>query len=71
MPVKGSYLAVAAGGAILLWSGIKGKRFTAVLRNVVSGQDPRTAAAQNRARLGFQGADKINLAGLNCGNQSE
>jgi hypothetical protein len=45
MPVKGSYLAVAAGGAILLWSGIKGKRFTAVLRNVVSGQDPRTAAA--------------------------
>jgi hypothetical protein len=45
MPVKGSYLAIAGGGAVLLWSGIKGKKFTAVLRNVVSGQDPRTAAA--------------------------
>ena len=49
MPVKGTYLALAGGGAILLWSGIKGKKFTSVLRNVVSGQSP--ASAQTAALI--------------------
>lgn len=43
MPAKGVYLAIAGGGAILLWSGIRGKSWSSVIRNVVSGQDPKTA----------------------------
>jgi hypothetical protein len=43
MPVKGAYLAVAGAGAIILWSGIKGKSWTDVIRQVISGKDPRTA----------------------------
>lgn len=47
MPVKGSYLMLAAGGSILLWSGLKGKSWSAVLRNVVSGQNPANAPVAN------------------------
>ena len=43
MPVKGTYLAVAGAGAIILWSGIKGKSWTDVIRQVISGKDPATA----------------------------
>jgi resuscitation-promoting factor RpfB len=38
MPVKGGYLIVAAGGGILLWSGIKGHNWSTVLRDVISGK---------------------------------
>jgi len=41
MPIKGGYLIAAGGGAILLWSGIRGKSWSTVLRSVVAGQDPR------------------------------
>lgn len=44
MPVKGTYLAVAGAGAIILWSGIKGKSWTDVLRQVVAGKNPAQAA---------------------------
>lgn len=37
MPVKGGYLIIAAGGAILLWSGVKGHNWSTVLRDVISG----------------------------------
>lgn len=37
MPVKGGYLIIAAGGGILLWSGIKGHNWSTVLRDVLSG----------------------------------
>jgi cell wall-associated NlpC family hydrolase len=40
MPVKGGYLLAAGGGAILLWSGFKGKNWSSVLRSVVSGKNP-------------------------------
>jgi hypothetical protein len=40
MPVKGSYLVIAGGGAILLWSGLKGKAWSQVLRSVIAGQKP-------------------------------
>jgi hypothetical protein len=43
VPVKGTYLALAGAGAILLWSGIKGKSWTDVLRHVVAGQSPAQA----------------------------
>ena len=38
MAVKATYLLVAGGGAILLWSGLKGHRWTTTLRSVLSGQ---------------------------------
>jgi hypothetical protein len=38
MPVKGSYLLVAGGGAIVLWSGIRGHKWSSVLRDVISGK---------------------------------
>jgi hypothetical protein len=38
MPVKGGYLIVAGGGAILLWSGIRGHKWSSVLRDVISGK---------------------------------
>jgi hypothetical protein len=43
MPAKGTYLAIAGVGAIFLWSGIKGKTWSGVLRNVITGKDPKQA----------------------------
>lgn len=43
MPIKGGYLLAAGGGAVLLWSGIRGKKWSDALRMIISGQDPRTA----------------------------
>lgn len=37
MPVKGTYLALAGVGGILLWSGVKGTRWSDTLRNIISG----------------------------------
>jgi hypothetical protein len=47
MPAKGAYLAIAGGGAILLWSGLRGKSWSTVIRNLVSGQSPGKAANVN------------------------
>jgi hypothetical protein len=47
MPVKGAYLAIAGGGAILLWSGLRGKSWTAVIRDLVAGKNPQLSAAAN------------------------
>lgn len=44
MPVKGGYLLAAGGGAILLWSGFRGKKWTNVLRSVISGKNPQNIA---------------------------
>jgi hypothetical protein len=38
---------VAGIGAIFLWSGLKGKSFTSVLRNIIAGQSPQSAIAAN------------------------
>jgi cell wall-associated NlpC family hydrolase len=40
MPIKGGYLLAAGGGAILLWSGFKGKKWSETLRNLISGKNP-------------------------------
>jgi hypothetical protein len=40
MPIKGTYLALAGAGAIVLWSGLRGKSWTDVLRQVVAGKKP-------------------------------
>jgi cell wall-associated NlpC family hydrolase len=40
VPAKGLYLVAAGGGAILLWSGFKGKKWSETLRNIISGKNP-------------------------------
>lgn len=47
MPVKGGYLLIAGGGAILIWSGLKGKSWSGVLRDLISGKNPSTGAQVN------------------------
>lgn len=37
MPVKGGYLFAAGGGVILLWSGVRGHKWSTVLKDVLSG----------------------------------
>jgi hypothetical protein len=38
MPVKPLYLVAAAGGGLLIWSGLRGHRWSNVLRDVISSQ---------------------------------
>lgn len=47
MPVKASYLAIAGIGGIFLWSGLKGKSVSSVLRNLIAGNQPGTASSAN------------------------
>lgn len=42
MPVKGGYLALAGAGALLVWSGLKGKSWSTVLRDIAQGKKPST-----------------------------
>jgi len=43
MPVRGSYLLIAGGGAIVLWSGIRGHKWSTVLRDIIGGKQlPQT-----------------------------
>lgn len=46
MPLKAGYLLAAGGGAILLYSGLRGKSWSGVLRNVISGK-PITTTPDN------------------------
>lgn len=43
MPVKGAYLALTGAGALLVWSGLRGKSWSATLRDVLQGKKPETA----------------------------
>lgn len=48
MPVKAPYLLLTASGAVLVWSGLKGKSWSEVLRNLIAGKDPRLALDTNK-----------------------
>src|SRR5580700_3533792 len=43
MPLKPSYLLMAGGGAIVAYSGFKGKGVGSAIRSVLSGQSPKSA----------------------------
>jgi cell wall-associated NlpC family hydrolase len=47
MPVKGGYLFLVGAGAIMAYSGVKGKGISSAFRSVLSGQSPATAASAN------------------------
>jgi hypothetical protein len=56
--VTGTGLAVLFTGGILLWSGLHGKKATSVLRNIIAGKDPGTAASTpSLAGSGIAGGD--------------
>jgi Lysozyme like domain len=40
MPIKGSYLAIAGAGGVLLWSGLRGKQWSDVVRQTIAGKQP-------------------------------
>jgi hypothetical protein len=42
MAVPGSYLAIAGAGGVLLWSGLRGKQWSDVIRQVIAGKKPET-----------------------------
>lgn len=42
MPVKGTYLALTGVGAVLIWSGLKGKAWSDVVRQLIAGKSPKT-----------------------------
>lgn len=63
MPVKGSYLAIAGVGGILLWSGLKGKQWSDVLRQLIAGKKP--GAATTAYTIG--GTTPVNTSGLTSG----
>lgn len=47
MPLKASYLVLVGGGAIIAYSGFKGKGIGSAIRDVITGQDPKNAAKAN------------------------
>lgn len=47
LPLKASYLALVGGGAIIAYSGFKGKGVGSAIRDVLTGQDPKNAAKAN------------------------
>jgi peptidoglycan DL-endopeptidase CwlO len=65
MPIKGGYLLAAGGGAILLWSGFKGKKWSETLRNLISGKNPSittTAYPITSAPAAFTTQDSTGVA---------
>lgn len=47
MPVRASHLIIAGTGGIILWSGLRGKKWSSVLRDVIAGKNPASAQKAN------------------------
>jgi Transglycosylase SLT domain len=62
---KGTAFGIVALGVLLVWSGIQGKKITAVFKDIIAGKDPKTAA--NTAITGTSGA---NTAGEIAGDST-
>lgn len=48
MPVKAPYLAIAGVGGVFVWSAVKGKSITSVLRTLIAGGQPGSASPANQ-----------------------
>jgi hypothetical protein len=68
MPVKGGYLFMAGGGAILAYSGLKGKSLSSAFRNLIKGQSPATASKASTEAI--QGASGTTSGGGGTGSNS-
>jgi cell wall-associated NlpC family hydrolase len=53
MPIKPAYLLLAAGGGIMIWSGLKGKSVSSVFRQLAGGDAPEAAQSSNMPVSGF------------------
>jgi cell wall-associated NlpC family hydrolase len=53
VPVKPGYLLLAAGGGVLIWSGLKGKSVSSVFRQLAGGDSPEAAQSSNLPVSGF------------------
>jgi cell wall-associated NlpC family hydrolase len=53
MPVKPGYLLLAAGGGVMIWSGLKGKSVSSVFRQLAGGDAPEAAQSSNMPVSGF------------------
>lgn len=62
MPLKASYLLMIGGGAVVAYSGLKGKGIGSAFRNVVAGQTPAKAAAAN-VIMGLPGGSSSGISG--------
>lgn len=63
MPLKPSYLLVAGGGAIIAYSGLRGKNIGSAFRDVISGQSPAQALAANVIKGGSGGIPGLGISG--------
>jgi hypothetical protein len=64
MPLKAGYLLVGAGGIALLWSGLRGKSWSVVVRDLLSGKNPTSAANVNALNGGtFNAGGGVGNAG--------
>lgn len=52
MPIKGGYLFIAGAGGLLVWSGLTGKSWSSVFRDILTGQNPSTLTAAYTIRPG-------------------
>lgn len=57
MAVKAAGLAVTGGAVVLLWSGLRGKSWSTVIRDVIGGHSPSIATTAYRIQPGTQATD--------------
>jgi cell wall-associated NlpC family hydrolase len=65
--VNGAAVAAAGAGALLVWSGIRGTRVTAALKELISGQQPSGAEAYPLSAPGGTGG-ATNILGMGAGS---
>lgn len=68
--ISGTALAAAAGGALLLWSGIKGRSWSKVVRELISGDAPNNSQENPITPVSGSSENDIPSSGGTTGNLS-